>query len=459
MRTAHSQVQFERPRLMSEYICSENEQFQQGKITPSSRYGVTTMDPRLLLPTESNVRKVEQMIRLVLAQLDHDRQWIDGGFPVDYATYPAAVRCYEESLQYVKLLEDWLINVKDIIVTEACYKCEMIVSASNKQLPRSLECLSSETTHYVKIRPIRECLYGSVDLYQIGTRTSYDDPIQLVFPPKFVAIKTYDKARVREKRSKSGHIMQEDPIRELAVQQRLTAFSTGPTSIIPVISIMETEQKLYAVYPYGGEDMFDYISTHKKVPEKQAKVFFRRMAEAVHYCHQSGICHRDISLENFLMRAEKSNSGVSLEPALIDFGLSIQMEPRQDGTWNPSVPHSGPVGKEYYMSPEVLCNPDNENAGGDRHAFYDAIKADVWSLGVCLAVLLVGAPLWQCASSSDERFRILILEQRFGEVIREWGLDSQFSPQVINLIRRMLEYNPDERLSLEEVLNDEWFSN
>lgn len=142
------------------------------------------------------------------------------------------------------------------------------------------------------------------------------------------------------------------------------------------------------------------------------------------------------------------------DPLLIDFGLSVVMEPNPEyaGRWLP-IPQTGPVGKAFYMAPEVY-EPSAQPAG-TLTAGLDGTKIDVWSLGVCLAIMLTGVPLWECASQIDDRFRASIVRRELPRVLRLWGFE--LSPQVTNLLQRMLEFKPQDRISIPEIAQHEWF--
>ena len=119
-------------------------------------------------------------------------------------------------------------------------------------------------------------------------------------------------------------------------------------------------------YASGGE-LFDRICAKGRFSEPEARYFFQQLLAGVGYCHSLGVAHRDLKLENALLDGA--------EPPrlkICDFGYSKS-----------SLLHSAAkstVGTPAYIAPEVL-----------RRAGYDGAKADAWSCGVTLFVMLVGA--------------------------------------------------------------------
>ncbi|XP_027191287.1 serine/threonine-protein kinase SAPK1 isoform X2 [Cicer arietinum] len=132
------------------------------------------------------------------------------------------------------------------------------------------------------------------------------------------------------------------------------------------VLLTPTDLAIVMEYAAGGE-LFERICSAGRFSEDEARYFFQQLISGVSYCHSMEICHRDLKLENTLLDA-------SLAPRLkiCDFGYSKS-----------SVLHSQPkstVGTPAYIAPEVLSRRE-----------YDGKIADVWSCGVTLYVMLVGA--------------------------------------------------------------------
>ncbi|KAF2305232.1 hypothetical protein GH714_003239 [Hevea brasiliensis] len=138
-------------------------------------------------------------------------------------------------------------------------------------------------------------------------------------------------------------------------------------NIVELYEVMATKTKVYFVLEYikGGE-LFNKVAK-EKLKEDVARKYFEQLISAIDYCHSRGVSHRDLKPENLLLD-EDGNLKVS------DFGLSALAEcKRQDGLLHTMC------GTPAYVAPEVV-----------KRKGYDGSKADIWSCGVILYVLLAG---------------------------------------------------------------------
>ncbi|KAH9261281.1 hypothetical protein BASA81_000985 [Batrachochytrium salamandrivorans] len=454
------------------------------------RLDVHSLDPRSMFPTPENIALVAHHARLVQVQLEQDRVLVklaqsSPSSPASAASSPTssseesrmAKELRNQTLNYLSLLNDWLaqanmvatrqqqqqqqqqqapgpalqlaraaISSNNQVVMDPCAMGEFACQISPNQVAQ-VKCLVDQTKqrYYCLVKTLRGTIYGNVQLYQIG-RMEANGVVRFPHPSEQVAIKCFNKDLVRRRKSRDGFNVQEDPMRELAIQQRLS--QVGHAFVMPLLACLETDREFYAILPYvGGGELFEFVAARAPLPEVEARKLFRNILDGVYYCHCAGVCHRDISLENFLLGGPTAS-----DPLLIDFGLSVIMEPNGNG-WRP-IPHTGPVGKVFYMAPEVYDL--NSQPVGSLANGLDGTKVDVWSLGVCLAIMLTGVPLWECASQIDDRFRASIIRRELPRVLRLWGFE--LSPQVTNLLQRMLEFKPADRLSIPEIAQHEWFT-
>ncbi|CAH8338103.1 unnamed protein product [Eruca vesicaria subsp. sativa] len=230
-----------------------------------------------------------------------------------------------------------------------------------------------------------------------------------------VAIKVIDKDRLLKVGGMSDQIK-----REISVMRLLSH-----PNIVELHEVMATKSKIYFVLEHvkGGE-LFDQVSTGK-LKEGVARKYFQQLVHALHYCHSLGVCHRDLKPENLLLD-EHGNLKVS------DFGLSALADSRRlDGLLHTTC------GTPAYVAPEVISRQG-----------YDGFKADVWSCGVILFVLLAGYLPFRDSNLID-------LYKKIGKA--EFKFPNWFAPGAKRLLKRILDPNPNTRISTEKIMQSSWF--
>ncbi|KAF5446598.1 hypothetical protein F2P56_032213 [Juglans regia] len=228
-----------------------------------------------------------------------------------------------------------------------------------------------------------------------------------------VAIKVIDKEKVL----KVGLI--EQIKREVSVMRLVRH-----PYIIQLYEVMATKTKIYFVMEYAkGGELFDKVAKGR-LKEDVARKYFRQLIDAVDFCHSRGVYHRDIKPENLLLD-ENEDLKVS------DFGLSALAESkRQDGLLHTTC------GTPAYVAPEVI------NRKG-----YDGAKADIWSCGVVLYVLLAGYLPFHDSN-------LMEMYRKIGK--SEYRCPNWFPPEVRRLLLKMLDPNPSTRASIEKIKESSW---
>ncbi|KAI9095063.1 hypothetical protein K1719_026527 [Acacia pycnantha] len=229
-----------------------------------------------------------------------------------------------------------------------------------------------------------------------------------------VAIKVVSKDKV----VKSGQT--EQIKREISVMRRVRH-----PNIIQLYEVMATKSKIYFVIEYAkGGELFDKVA-RGKLKEDVAHKYFQQLVNAIDFCHSRGVYHRDIKPENLLLD-ENENLKVS------DFGLSALAESkRQD-----DLLHT-PCGTPAYVAPEII-----------KRKGYDGAKADTWSCGVVLFVLLAG----------HHPFHDQNLIMMYRKISRaDYKFPNWFSLEVRRLLTKVLDPNPDTRIPLAKIKEYSWF--
>ncbi|KAK4763337.1 hypothetical protein SAY87_013011 [Trapa incisa] len=230
-----------------------------------------------------------------------------------------------------------------------------------------------------------------------------------------VALKILDKEKVLK------CMMAEQIKREIATMKLIKH-----PNVVDLHEVIGSKKKIFIVLEFvtGGE-LFDKIVNNGRMREDEARRYFQQLINAVDYCHSRGVYHRDLKPENLLLDSF-GNLKVS------DFGLSaLSRQVRDDGLLHTSC------GTPNYAAPEVF------NAGG-----YDGAAADLWSCGVILFVLLAGYLPFDDSN-------LMILYKKISSA--EFSFPPWLSYAAMRLIRRILDPNPVTRITIPEILDDDWF--
>lgn len=196
-------------------------------------------------------------------------------------------------------------------------------------------------------------------------------------------------------------------------------------NVVQLYEVMANKTKIYFAMEYvkGGE-LFNKVA-RGKLKEDVARKYFQQLIGAIDFCHSREVYHRDLKPENLLLD-ENENLKVT------DFGLSaLWQSRRQDGLLHTTC------GTPAYVAPEVI------NKKG-----YDGAKADIWSCGVVLFVLLAGYLPFQDSNLMEMYRKISKGDFKFPQ----W-----FSPEVRKLLSKILDPNPSTRLTVAKIIENSWF--
>lgn len=229
-----------------------------------------------------------------------------------------------------------------------------------------------------------------------------------------VAIKVVSKQRLN-KGGLNAHVT-----REIAIMHRLRH-----PHIVRLSEVLATKSKIFFVMELAkGGELFAKVSKGR-FSEDLSRRYFHQLISAVGYCHSRGVFHRDLKPENLLLDEK-------LDLKISDFGLSALTEQiRPDGLLHTLC------GTPAYVAPEVLAKKG-----------YDGAKIDVWSCGVILFVLNAGY-----LPFNDHNLMVMYRKIYKGEFrIPKWT-----SPDLRRLLTRLLDTNPQSRITIEEITRDPWF--
>ena len=178
----------------------------------------------------------------------------------------------------------------------------------------------------------------------------------------------------------------------------------------------------------GGE-LFQQIIDKGPFNEKYTAFVMYQLFSAVNYCHKMHIVHRDLKPENILIVSKEQDLFPIIK--VCDFGTSKIFE---KGKIERKL-----VGSSYYIAPEVLKKKYNE-------------KCDLWSCGVIMYILLSARPPFPGEDDNEIMERVII-----GEYDLESPPFNKLSKNALDLIKKLLTMDVNERINAEQALNHPWF--
>uniref|UniRef100_W5L7K1 Serine/threonine kinase 33 n=1 Tax=Astyanax mexicanus TaxID=7994 RepID=W5L7K1_ASTMX len=233
----------------------------------------------------------------------------------------------------------------------------------------------------------------------------------------------------KEKAGSSGVKLLE---REVSILKRV-----NHAHIIHLEEVFETPKKMYLVMELceGGE-LKRLLRKNKRFSEEETRHIISSLAEAIVYLHKKDIVHRDLKLENILVKSYQSDHDncCFFLSQVTDFGLSVQ----KGGVGSENMLQAT-CGTPTYMAPEVI----------NGHQYSQ--QCDVWSIGVIMYTLLCGEPPF--ISSSEERLFEMIKKGELSFAGPVWETISDAAKKVLCCL---LKVDPAHRITASELLDNPW---
>lgn len=199
-------------------------------------------------------------------------------------------------------------------------------------------------------------------------------------------------------------------------------------NILRLFESFEDDQNYYLVTELcSGGELYERIVRTGYLSEAQSANYAMQVLSCVAYCHEHNIIHRDLKLDNFMLESEEA--GATLK--VIDFGTATE--------WTPGQRFADKMGTPYYIAPEVINRNYTE-------------KCDLWSVGVCIYILLCGLPPFP--GTADAQILRRVRRGKFEFQSPEWDL---ISYEGKHLVCQLLTLDPEKRISAREALNHPWF--
>ncbi|XP_070839992.1 calcium/calmodulin-dependent protein kinase kinase 1 isoform X2 [Chaetodon trifascialis] len=210
---------------------------------------------------------------------------------------------------------------------------------------------------------------------------------------------------------------------EIAILKKLDHIN-----IVKLVEVLDdpAEDNLHMVFELMRKGPVMEVPTDSPLSEEQARLYFRDVILGIEYLHYQKIVHRDIKPSNLLL-------GDDGHLKIADFGVSNQFE------GNDAL-LSSTAGTPAFMAPETLSEARKSFSG----------KAlDVWAMGVTLYCFVFG----KCPFIDEY---ILALHNKIRTKPVEFPETPKISEELRTLILRMLDKNPDSRLTIPEIKMDQW---
>ena len=181
-------------------------------------------------------------------------------------------------------------------------------------------------------------------------------------------------------------------------------------------------------------EYIEFPSNEKGFGETYSKVIFYKIVKNIQIIHEKGICHRDIKIDNILL------DGNDFDPKISDFGFAIEYSPTLKGN----------LGTRHYKAPEI-------------DDIYDGYKIDVFSLGITLIAITYGLTGFETEPKKSQLYPLIISKDKKKLAIY-WKVLKKFNEKIVkatddfkDLYYKMIELNPKQRITIEEILKHKWF--
>jgi len=305
---------------------------------------------------------------------------------------------------------------------------------------------------------------------------------------KTVNSQTINKIRWQETNERNCHMQPErftreteDPLAEIGVLQYLASQQDVPDYLLRVADVFEGDQHVWIVMEFADDgDLFD-LASQGNPTENEIFRYTWQLLQALAYLHQHYIGHRDVSLENLVLKNGTAK--------LMDFGASV----RSHSCSGQVLRYFSRVGKQFYQAPEcyvphvkevsifvppktspesIALLPVNNRlvevripAGAVAGRFcsaevwgYSVPPADMFAAGMCLFMLLFKTSAFSIATLDDAQFYLLHHKKEAGlkEMLRGWNIPPP-SKNSLGLLCDMLVSNPSQRPSAVECLKSPCF--
>ena len=231
---------------------------------------------------------------------------------------------------------------------------------------------------------------------------------------KLVAIKSFNKNKINTEKAKTKILHETTILKNL-----------NHPNVVKFYETFESNNHILIIMEYiSCGDLLTFVRKRTKLSEKVAKFIFRQIIEALQYIHSKNIIHRDIKLDNILIDLNNTIK-------LCDFGVSKEIRN--------NLPIYDQCGTPAYIAPEIL-----------RNEGFQGFSADIWSAGIVLYAMVQGKVPFFTKEVQD--LYMMITKNSYSPL-------EGVSKELEDLISKLLDKNPQTRITSEEILKHPWMKN
>ena len=257
-----------------------------------------------------------------------------------------------------------------------------------------------------------------------------------VLTGRVVAIKSFKKKAEEKFNKKKKKIQYETELMKRFNHKNITK----------ILEVFHDEEYMLIIMEYiNGENLFSFVKKRRKLSEKLAKFLFRQIILGIEHIHSKNVVHRDIKLENIMI---DFNNTIKI----CDFGIGKVLKSEDELLYDK-------CGTPMYMAPEIILS--NENDG------YKGFPVDIWSSGITLYIMLSGTLPFNLKSKNNKKENISFNgNKRYNNTYLQNQIISvkpreieNISEEAKDLLKGILNKNPEKRLTCNQILNHPWLKN
>ncbi|CAK9017456.1 unnamed protein product [Durusdinium trenchii] len=340
--------------------------------------------------------------------------------------------------------------------------------------------------NFCHVKKIGAAIYGEVGMYRWAQPNDNSDVVDVAV--KCISVQKARQTLEKDTNEWTAHQSAqnipspEDAYAEIGVLQYLSKQPDLPEYLLKLLAAFIDDSKIWLVMEMAdGGELLDAVLSQKVTHGPQTKQYLWQTLKAVQYLHAHCIGHRDISLENLLLKAGTIR--------LVDFGNAVQSH----SSTGQELRYFLTVGKDTYRAPECIVPrrsriavtvPEKASAGdiimtresgglfqvrlpqgATRGQLcqaqvwgYAVQPADIFSCGVCFFCMSYGSGPWINAQLNDDFFAFVYTNGDNGlkDLLRHWG-KPLLEDEAMELLLHMIRVDPLARPAAASCLGSSWF--